>query len=324
MATTAEIRHWEQYTVNGAPIVGANVYLREASLASPNVGAVAASTTTNADGMWEFTGLDDTKSWDVEVALGGVSRWYKGLSKAAIVIRPWNMEPQTNNTFYRGNGAGVAPTFAAITNTDLPNPITKDLKTSTDIVDANGNKIIGLGVTASAVAYVKLTNKDTGVNPIVEGAGEANTGLNLATNGTGKLQWNGADIWTAPTTWTPTLVQVGTATLTVNEARWFQIYKTVYVSCRCAVASGAGTTANPMLFGGLPVAQRAVVADKVLGNYIFIDASAGNTYYTGAVICGAGVNDCYCVVDLANTKLGNGFAFAAGDVFSLNLRYEIN
>src|SRR4051812_49389929 len=98
MALTAQIQHHEYYVVNGAPVVGANVYLRAASAAHPNVSAILSTTTTNADGMWTFTGLVDTADYDVEVAFSGVSRWYKGVSYTNCKIRAWNFENQ---------GAGV-------------------------------------------------------------------------------------------------------------------------------------------------------------------------------------------------------------------------
>jgi hypothetical protein len=56
------------------------------------------------------------------------------------------------------------------------------------IADANGNEQIMFATTASAVTYLKLFNGATGNYPILLGTGEANTGIDLATSGTGTIR----------------------------------------------------------------------------------------------------------------------------------------
>lgn len=65
---------------NGNPVVGAAVYVRDATVGHPNTGTVLASGVTDANGLWSIAGLTDSPK-DVEVVWGSVSqyhKWYKG------------------------------------------------------------------------------------------------------------------------------------------------------------------------------------------------------------------------------------------------------
>lgn len=79
-----DLRNWEFYT-SGSAVVGADVYVYDASLAHPNPNAPLASTVTNSDGMWAFTGLTDTAK-DVKVVFGTKAKWYKGLTRHSVGI----------------------------------------------------------------------------------------------------------------------------------------------------------------------------------------------------------------------------------------------
>lgn len=110
-----DLRNWEHYADTGAPVVGATVEVREAGLTSPNVSAVLASTTTNADGMWAFTGLTDTPK-DIKVLYSGQIWWYKGLSRysasAIFSAQVWGgalQYPLTRNGGFEKWNSGVAP-----------------------------------------------------------------------------------------------------------------------------------------------------------------------------------------------------------------------
>lgn len=77
-----DIRNWEFYD-SGDALVGATVKARDAILTHPNAGTVLATTTTDNNGAWAFTGLTDTAK-DVEVIWGNVSqyhKWYKGFTR---------------------------------------------------------------------------------------------------------------------------------------------------------------------------------------------------------------------------------------------------
>ena len=65
------------------------------------------------------------------------------------------------------------------------------------IADGNGNEVIVIGQTASAVNEIKVTNAATGNNPSVAAqGGDTNVGLNVITKGTGPAQVNGNQIKT--------------------------------------------------------------------------------------------------------------------------------
>lgn len=89
-------------------------------------------------------------------------------------------------------------------------------KIITQVSDTNGNVLINIGATASAVNYVKITNAATGtVGPIVASDGETNVDLKISAKGTGKIHHtSGAagDI----TAYSP--AGAGTATLTLNTS----------------------------------------------------------------------------------------------------------
>lgn len=74
------VRNWEHNFSSGLPVTGATVEARLASLVSPNTGSVVASTTTDANGMWEFTALAD-QAHDIKVISGGNIWWHKGMTK---------------------------------------------------------------------------------------------------------------------------------------------------------------------------------------------------------------------------------------------------
>jgi hypothetical protein len=96
-----DLRNWEFYEENNQPLVGATVRVRDASLSHPNTGTVLASTVTDPNGMWAFTGLSNTAK-DVEVIWGSSGqyhRWYKGKTQHGVSIvffEDWGA-PGTNN-----------------------------------------------------------------------------------------------------------------------------------------------------------------------------------------------------------------------------------
>lgn len=329
-----DIVGWEIFRTTNLPVVGATVNVRAASTAQPNSGGIIATQATNASGQYSFTGLADG-DYDVDITYSGVTKSYKGLTKSNGIVQASNFASQAANTFLVApNGSAGRPTFRVMANADIPATITgKTLdacKLLNTLKDANGNTLLGDNAQASAVNFLQLKNAATGNHPALESSGsDANPNIDFRPKGTGVLQWNGATIFTAPTTWTPTLTQgpSGVATLTINEARWFRIYKTVFISCRCQIASIAGTATagagNPIIFGGFPVAVRAIVSDKIVGQYSFIDFSASNAAYTGDLVMAASDTSAEGLVDLASNHLGSGFAIGVSDIFSVDLHYEI-
>lgn len=72
---------------------------RAASLVSPNTGPIVASTTTDANGMWEFTALADS-AHDIKITYSGNVWWHKGLTKHNVdAIFYTTPTPSTDNFF---------------------------------------------------------------------------------------------------------------------------------------------------------------------------------------------------------------------------------
>lgn len=63
-----------------------------------------------------------------------------------------------------------------------------------NLMDSDGNELMRLLRTASAVNQIDITNKGTGVSPTIAAAGETNLHVNIVPNGTGHVQKNGRNI----------------------------------------------------------------------------------------------------------------------------------
>jgi len=70
-----------------------------------------------------------------------------------------------------------------LTNKTLTSP-----KIGTNILDTNGNELVVLTATSSAVNEVTLANAATGGAPTITASGETNVGITLAAKGTGVIQ----------------------------------------------------------------------------------------------------------------------------------------
>ena len=100
-----------------------------------------------------------------------------------------------NNTLTLAGTDSTTMTFpstsATIARTDAANTFTgvqtmTSPKVITQISDTNGNVLVNIGATASAVNYVKVTNAATGTaGPILAADGETNVDLKIAGKGTG-------------------------------------------------------------------------------------------------------------------------------------------
>ena len=73
-----------------------------------------------------------------------------------------------------------------LTNKTLTSP-----KIGTSILDTNGNELMLLTATGSAVNEITLANASTGNAPSITASGETNVSLNLVPKGTGQVQING-------------------------------------------------------------------------------------------------------------------------------------
>ena len=109
----------------------------------------------------------------------------------------------TNPDIYTLNFGDVTLTGTqTLTNKTLTSP-----KIGTNILDTNGNELINLTATSSAVNEITLANAATGNAPTITAAGETNVSLNLVPKGTGTLQGNGSALKIAgkETMWVPSV-----------------------------------------------------------------------------------------------------------------------
>ncbi len=152
-----DLRNWEFNTL-GSAVVGADVYVYEATTSHPNPNSVLSSTTTNSDGMWSFAGLTDTPK-DVKVVYQSKTKWYKGLVRVGIDQFEVNSlgalygAPGVQNIAVNGNydhwqragGSSVTSTttwnrltsFAADRNFTLPAGASVTQQRSTTVPDSN-------------------------------------------------------------------------------------------------------------------------------------------------------------------------------------------
>ena len=106
--------------------------------------------------------------------------------------------------------------YDALTSVALTTP-----KVVTGINDVNGNELLKVTATASAVNELTLANMGTGANPTITASGETNVGINLVAKGTGVLQGGGAALKIAglETMWVPASAMYATTTNPAEAAQ---------------------------------------------------------------------------------------------------------
>ena len=170
-----DIRGYEFYKTSGLPVSGAAVDVWDAVDGTPG-GSPLFSTTTTANGRWEFTSLTDTPK-DVRVTFTGSIRWYKGLAKDTVT----RFLVGTGGLLVLGNmGLGLAALPAANTMLGIGGTITTSVSTSQAAVNitttltaqANGDTLIGL--------IAQPTFNDNAHTGVVHVALQANGPTNLA------------------------------------------------------------------------------------------------------------------------------------------------
>jgi len=115
-----------------------------------------------------------------------------------------------------GSGDVTLTGTQTLTNKTLTSP-----KIGTNILDTNGNELINLTATSSAVNEITLANAATGNAPSITASGETNVSLNLVPKGTGTLQGNGSAIKIAgkETIWVPAAAMYGPTTNPADAAQ---------------------------------------------------------------------------------------------------------
>jgi len=115
-----------------------------------------------------------------------------------------------------GDGDVTLTGTQTLTNKTLTSP-----KIGTNILDTNGNELINLTATSSAVNEITLANAATGNAPTITASGETNVSLNLVPKGSGTLQGNGSALKIAgkETIWVPAAAMYGPTTNPADAAQ---------------------------------------------------------------------------------------------------------
>jgi hypothetical protein len=109
-----------------------------------------------------------------------------------------------------GSGDVTLTGTQTLTNKTLTSP-----KIGTNILDTNGNELINLTATGSAVNEITIANAGTGVTgPVISATGETNVGININPKGTGVLRSGTAAVKIAglETMWVPAAAMYGATT----------------------------------------------------------------------------------------------------------------
>jgi hypothetical protein len=127
------------------------------------------------------------------------------------------------------------------------------------------------------------------------------------------------------TSWTPTVTQSGSVTVTVSAAAYSRLGRLIIGSCILSV-TGSGTGANDVILS-LPVAAAGgLVVNGVIGGGFIYDVSA-TSKYRGLVVVGASASQARMLGmgSSADAYLGsNTFTagLASGDTVSMSFQYE--
>jgi hypothetical protein len=124
-------------------------------------------------------------------------------------------------------------------------------------------------------------------------------------------------------TWTPTVTQSGSVTVTVNTAtygRWGRM-----IICRMQVTvTGSGTGANAIVVGGLPATS--VVSVGAFGQGYLFDTSVPNTFpFIVTLASSTTINLSSSSANAASLALGaTSFTagLASGDIINCSFTYE--
>jgi len=123
----------------------------------------------------------------------------------------------------------------------------------TAINDTNGNELIGITATASAVNEITVANAATGNNPVISATGgDTNVGITLTPKGTGAVKLSGLSYPTADGSAGQAIVTNGSGTLSFATARlaWQSVQTTGFTAVAgraypCDTTSAAFTVTLP-------------------------------------------------------------------------------
>jgi hypothetical protein len=268
----------------GSPVSGASVTYKLADDGEPNANPVLGTTSTSAAGWWTFADVG-TDPVDIYIANGSQVVPLKGLSSMPHSFGDGQISASANITLTKLDDGGTLDDDrdpASYTPTTLHGRLEQIIS---QLKDMHG-----------------LTDWNTTLNskPMVTSGG--------TTSGHGPAWVN----------WTPTITQTATLTYSANTSRYCIIGK-LLIAHIAVTASNTGTTGQPIILGGLPVAS-ALTDGGAVGDGFLLD---GATFYS-AVVYQAGSNS-FNLVGYNAGALGQSPSLQVniGDRISATLMYEI-
>jgi len=158
---------------------GALVFADSPALTTPDIGTPSAGVATNLSGTAaSLTAGNVTTNANLTGHITSVGN--------AAVLGSFSIA-QLNTAVSDADAATLAGT-ETLSGKTLTAPKFVDLGF---IADANGNEILILDTVDTAVPYLQLSNNTTGLNPVLTGAGETNTGIDFLASGTGAFRFLG-------------------------------------------------------------------------------------------------------------------------------------
>lgn len=306
------LRNWEHNATSGLPIAGATVEARAASLVSPNTGPVVASTTTDVNGMWEFTSLADS-AHDIKITYTGNVWWHKGLTKHNVdAIFYTTPTPNTDNFLrnagFEGGPAGpwtvtnvnqaVFGSWSALNGTGSSAVLSRELTTKSTDSDVAA-KIVQTKVSGSLQLYQNVLNfasmrskqvtLSVQVHQSVAASVRAYIGDSVGTTFSATSATTGSFV-----TLTVTRTIDGAATV-VQAGISVDLSATVYVDNLILALGAVAATYRPEYFQSYSLTNDLLATDAVDARIL-----ADNAVDTNAIAAGA----------VTATKLGSGAALS--------------
>ena len=123
------------------------------------------------------------------------------------------------------------------------------------------------------------------------------------------------------TNWTPTVTQLGSVAVTINNARYMRIGKLIILTAYLTV-TGSGTGNNAIVISGLPATGAYATAGQVVGDGAILDN--GSAWYAGASLIMETTTTLKFRVSGNNDYAGitPNFALANTDAISFTCTYE--
>lgn len=290
---------------------GNNVLADGPTLTTPNLGVATATSVNNVTFTAPATGSTLTIA-DGKTLTANNSLTLAGTDATTMTF------PTTSATIARTD---AGQTFTGVQVMTSPQVITS-------INDTNGNELIGVTATASAVNELTVANAATGNNPVISATGsDTNIGITLTPKGTGNAvltsgnlvvaNGNGVDFSATSGTGTSELLDdyeegtfnctltpstSGTITLNVANFAYTKIGRTVMINGIVDVASVGSPVGASVVFGGLPFTTGTIRSSGVLRAFAL---SSGAVNSTWTVV--SGVTTASVFIDASLFQTGSQF-----------------